>query len=89
MVEKVIFEFRADDEGGCGFDFGPGMDDLLGPSILACCQVMSIPGMSHIGGSRRSRHFRDKARHHMRETLDFFERMYDDLFGGEESGEST
>lgn len=82
MAERVIFEFRADhDEGGCGFEFRHSMDDLFSPSILACCRVMGVSGMPWAEGPRRSRRNRDKVRRHMRETLDFFERMYDDLFG--------
>lgn len=91
MTEKVIFEFRADDdESGWGFECGHGLDDLLGPepSILACCGATGTPGMFHGGGLKRSHHFRDNMRHHMRETLDLFEQMYDDLFGREESNES-
>ena len=89
MAEKVIFEFRADrDEGGCGFHFGSGMDGLFDPSILACCRAAGIPGMPRAGGPKRSRRSRDHGRHHMRETLDFFERMYNDLFSGAASSQS-
>jgi len=90
MAEKVIFEFRADrDERSCGFEFGHDMDDWpFGPSILACCEVIGVAGMPHTGRPRRSRRNRDRVRHPMRETLDFFERMYDDLFGQEEPGDS-
>jgi hypothetical protein len=90
MAEKVIFEFRADrDESSCRFEFGHDMDDWpFGPSIRACCEVISVAGVPHTGMPRRSRRSRDKARHPMRETLDLFERMYDDLFGQEEPGYS-
>lgn len=91
MAEKVIFEFRARrDEDGCGFEVrhGQGHFTVLGPDIGACCRPGGIPGGPRAGGARRSHRRSDKVRSHMRETLDFFERMYEDLFGEEESGGS-
>ena len=91
MADKVIFEFSAgDDEGGCGSEFGHGKGHfaLFGPSIVACCHgtgVLRGPCAGEAGHSRRGR---DKVRRHMRDTLEFFEGIYDDLFGEEESGAS-
>lgn len=94
MAEKVIFEFRATrDKDGCAFEFKHGEDHftLFGPDIWACCPAEGIPGESRVERVKRSRRSRDRVRRRMRETLDLFERMYDDLFGGErldQSGET-
>lgn len=85
MTEKIVFEFRADHkQSGCGSGFGHSICDLFGPSILDCHDMMSVHGMSCGGRSKQSYH-EDRARHHMRDTLDLFERLYKDLFG-EEAG---
>jgi hypothetical protein len=91
MAEKIILEFRADDhEDGCGCGYGHGWDSFLafGPAIMAFCTEMGVPGAPPAERPQQAHGRRDKARHDMRETLDFFERMYDDLFGGEASSES-
>lgn len=84
MAEKVIFEFRGSNGEG-GFEFGimHGMDGCMvdPPPGLACYQSMFFHGMRRSRGSRRANHFRDKTRRRIGETLDFFERMYDDLYG--------
>lgn len=91
MAEKVIFEFHAENgESGYGFGFKQGMDGCMvfAPFDLACCRSMFIPGMPSAGGPRRYHRLRDKTRRRIGETLDFFERMYDDLYGGGGSGEN-
>lgn len=82
MTEKVIFEFRVkhDEEGG-GFEVRHGED--LG--FWACCPPHDIPRPPSARWPKPPHSGRDRVRHHMRETLDFFEQMYDDLFGEEEA----
>ena len=88
MAEKVIFEFHADQvESDCGFGFGHRMNGLFGRSDLDCCRMMGIHGTS-CGEEPEQSDYRDQAHHHMRETLDLFERIYEDLFGREESDTS-
>ena len=93
MAEKVIFEFHAQNngEGACGFEFGHGKRRcrMSGPDVWAWCwreHESRVPGS---GRSERPRHKRGRARQHMRETLDFFEELYDDLFGESAQGESA
>jgi hypothetical protein len=86
MAEKVIFEFRADrDEGKCRFEFGRNMADLFESSIAACCDSMGMSAVFCAGQPKQSQRNSNEARHHMRETLDFLEQMYDDLFGERET----
>ena len=85
MAEKVIFELRVRREkDGYGFEVRHGEDHftLLGLDIGPCCPLGDMPGESN-----RQQRDRDKVRHQMRETLDFFEQMYDDLFGEQVSDE--
>ena len=93
MAEKVIFEFKAQNnaEGGCRFGFGHGTHCFRasGPDVWAWCwggHESRVPGS---GGSARPRHKRGTGRQHVRETLSFFERLYDDLFGENAPGESA
>ncbi len=90
MAEKVIFEFRAEPgEGGCGFSFRHDTDEWLFPaSLWACCQMMGTSERPRAEGKRRSRGPKHKVRRHMRDTLDFYEQLYEDLFGRETSEES-
>ena len=93
MAEKVIFEFRAQNngEGACAFELGHGTHccRVSGPDVWAWCwggHKSRVPGS---GRSAQPRHKRGRARQHMRETLDFFEELYDDFFGDGAPGEST
>ncbi len=89
MAEKVIFEFRAEEgEDGYRFEFrNPDLDCMgLTPFLMSCCQTAPMGGL--FGGRASSKHSRAKARRRMRNTLDFFQKMYDDLYGEDEvSGE--
>ncbi len=92
MAEKVIFEFRVKrDEDGCGFEVrrGEGRLGVFGPDIGACCPPGGFPGMPQPGPPPGFPPGKDRLRNNMRETLDFFERIYDDLFGEEESDENV
>jgi hypothetical protein len=88
MAEKVIFEFRArcdEDSHGVEVRHGHGCFAVFGLDMWPCCPPEGVPRGPHAGRPKGSHPGRDKARHHVRETLDFFERMYDDLFGQGES----
>jgi len=83
MAERVIFEYRAGDPGrkaeqDCCFASGPG----FGPVVWAFCRTMGDAEHPASGRPKRSRRSGDGPRHRMRETLDFLERLYDDLYGG-------
>lgn len=83
MAEKVIFEFRADHkDGSCESGFEDATDGLFDSFVSACCRVTDTDRMSRGARPQRS-YYRDKTRHQMRETLDLFEQMYEDLFGVE------
>lgn len=91
MAEKVIFEFRARREGDdCVYEIRhpeegitvqiPAVKRSAGKTIphpffhgLPC---MMVP--------KRTSRTRKKSRKRMRDTLDFYERIYDELYGGEE-----
>jgi hypothetical protein len=88
MAERVIFEYRAGGRRGKRrFDFEHvGFVTAFHSSIWACCQ----PGEETVQRfqermvrfSRRGRN----ARRRVRKTLEFFERLYDDLYGSDEDG---
>jgi hypothetical protein len=90
MGEKVIFEYRANEsEGGfeIRFNSGSGGCAVFGPTIWGCCTTLDAPRSRGKKQSRHKRQFKEKSRRRMRDTLDFLERMYGDLYGGEESSE--
>jgi hypothetical protein len=80
MAERILFEFRTKrDEDGYRFEFRPGEGELM------VCGPFSWAGWgcrpSTSGWADRAW---ERSRRTMRETLDAFERMYEDLYGGEE-----
>ena len=90
MSEKVIFEFRVkENEGGCSIDFRHGGRHFTvpGPNFSAWCQESDSASVLHHGAPMWSHRKTDKAQNHMRETLDFLEQLYSDLFGDEDSTE--
>lgn len=90
MAEKVIFEYRStQDEDCCAFELGHNFDctPAFGP-VMVYCHADPGHGKRRVARSKRARRRQDDARRDMREGLDFLERMYDDLFGDEGSGES-
>lgn len=90
MPEKIIFEFRVtENEGGCGVEFRSGDKSFTvpGPDFSAWCRDGGSDEVHYHGPPKWSRRRTDEARHHMRETLDFLEQMYGDLFGEEDSTE--
>jgi hypothetical protein len=89
MAEKVIFEFRVtDDEKGRGFCVRHDGDcaEVFAPILVTGCQEGPVPWVDFSPSSRRHHRNKQKARRHTRHTLDFFERVYDDLFRDKESG---
>lgn len=88
MAEKVIFEFRVKQDGErCGFEVRHGGKHFttLGRDFSARCrQGSGASGVHHHGGRTVSELNQDEARRRTRETLDFLEQMYDDLFSEEE-----
>ncbi len=90
MAEKVIFEFRAQRaEEGYQYEVRRGKKrfTVSKPFERECCPPVFVcfgPGIKSQNWSRR---IRDDSRRRMRETLDFFEGLYDDLYGEAESSE--
>lgn len=87
MAEKVIFEVRVkQDEEGCGIEFKHGARHftVFGPDFSAWCRGAGVARAHRAWGPKWSHRDRDEARGHMRETLDFLEQMYDDLFDEED-----
>lgn len=90
MSDKVIFEFRVkENEAGCGVEFSHGDSrfTVSGPGFSAWCQESGSASVLHHCTPKWSHRKTDEARHHMRETLDFLEQLYGDLFGDEDSTE--
>ena len=88
MAEKVIFEFRVkENAAGCGVEFrhGDRSFTVSGTSFPAWCQEGGPVGVHHPGQTMWSHRKADETRHHMRETLDFLEQLYSDLFGEQDS----
>ncbi|MEA3441760.1 MAG: hypothetical protein U9R58_15905 [Chloroflexota bacterium] len=86
MTEKVIFEFRTrQDEKGMRYEIkypadgiavhAPAWKDFY-PSFLPCS--------SSKREIKRACRLRLRSRWQMRKTLDFYERMYEDLYGEEQ-----
>jgi hypothetical protein len=78
MAERILFEFcTLRGEDGCRFEFRPGGGEatVCGPFSWAGCGSWSAGWADRV---------KERSRRTMRETLDTFERMYRDLYGGEE-----
>ncbi len=87
MAERVIFEFRAGEDvplGGFEFRCGERRFKPFGPSMWACCHAAVVPQRSQDAAPKRSQHNRRSASRHLRETLDIFQSIYDDLYGEED-----
>ena len=87
MSEKVIFEVRVkENEDGCSVDFrhGDRRFTVPGPDFPLWCQESCSAGVLHHDAPKWSQRRTDEAQHHMRETLDFLEQLYRDLFGDED-----
>jgi hypothetical protein len=91
MAEKVLFEYRAQDgENGCEFHFGHGTTTPgpFGPFVGICCRGEIHADVPRDEGSKSARRPRERSRRNVRDTLDLLERMFHDLYGGEEANES-
>lgn len=85
MSEKVLFEFKAEEtDDGYTYVFKHDKETFgdAGPSFLK-----RFFGSSSRGPSRRFGKFRRMARRRMRRRLDFFENVYDELYGPEDEDE--
>ena len=85
MAERILFEFCTKrDEDGYRFEFRPGGGEgvVCGPFSWVGCG----PGFGPCGPwwAEWADRAWERSRRKMRETLDSFERMYEDLYGGEE-----
>jgi hypothetical protein len=88
MAERVIFEYRAGGRRGKRrFDFEHGgFVSAFHSSIRACFQPGEETGQRFQEKVVRFSRRRRKARRRVRKTLEFFERLYDDLYGSDEDG---
>lgn len=85
MSEKVIFEFRVEEnEDGYSYVFNHDKEAFgeWGPSFMKRFFPSSTKG-----ASKRLRKFRKIAERRMRHRRDFFEKVYDELYGQEEEEE--
>ncbi len=97
MTERIIFEFRAlEGEQGTRFEFSHADETMAdpGPFIFHCCPGSHFGCGFHVtaagagpgpfpGARSGVRGRRRRRREDMRGTLDFFMRMYRDLYGDE------
>ena len=91
MTEKVIFELRAEpSEEGTRYKVRRGDGDfkILKPSKRGFRPPILFCPVPWVRGPWRSRRLRNKSRRRMRATLDFYEQMYDDLYGEPEEDKS-
>lgn len=85
MSEKVIFEFRVEeDEDGYDYVFKHDKETFgeSGPAFMK--RFLSFSGK---GPGKRVRKFRTLAKRRMRRRLDFFEKVFDELYGQEDDDE--
>jgi hypothetical protein len=80
MKEKVIFEYRSDDEG-LGFQMQCSQEfrEFL-PHSWEFHHPAYTPRVIRKRISKWNQQRKKKLRQHMRETLDFFEDIYTDLY---------
>jgi hypothetical protein len=78
MTEKILFEYRAHEPGENSyfkFKSYPGAWNACGPVFMSCCEWQADSKIT----SQGMKHGK------LDDTLAFFEGMYRDLYGGEES----
>ena len=81
MSEKVLFEFRVE-ETEDGYNYVVNHDkETFGESGPYFLRRFFSPMKK--GSRKRFRKFRKVARRRMRRRLDYFERVYDELYGPE------
>ena len=92
MAEKVIFEFRAEsNEKRIRYKYRRGDGDykVLNPPRRSYHPPMLFCPVPWVRGPWISRRRRDKTRRRMRATLDFYEQMYDELYGESDVDKTT
>ena len=85
MSEKVIFEFRVEEtEDGFNYVFNHDKETFgeAGPAFMK--RFIQSSGE---GPGKRIRKFRKLAKRRMRKRLDFFEKVYGELYGQEDVDE--
>lgn len=90
MVEKVIFQFRArQTDGGTQYEIKHPREGIAVryPSAMGVC-LPFIRWMPSKPARRRARAKKAKSRNHMRRRLDFYEKLYQDMYGGDDYARS-
>ena len=85
MSEKVIFEVRVEEtEDGYNYVFKHDKETFgeSGPDFMK--RFFPVSGL---GPGKKFRKFRKRAKRRMRRRLDFFEKVYDELYGKEDADE--
>ena len=85
MSEKVIFEFRVE-ETEDGFNYVVNHDKETFGEAGPAFMKRFLPFSSH-GPSKRLKKYRKFAKRRMRKRLDFFEKVYGELYGQEDADE--
>ena len=86
MAERVIYEFRArqtDDGVQYEIKHPGGGKAVRYPSVLGICPPF-FRWMPARSARRRARAMKAKSRNHMRRRLDFYEKLYQDMYGGDD-----
>ncbi|OGO18370.1 MAG: hypothetical protein A2Z14_15485 [Chloroflexi bacterium RBG_16_48_8] len=85
MSEKVLFEFRAEEDED-GYTFVVKHDKEAIPAWCPAIKNRSFPSLKE-GAMKRFRKYRTLSKRRMRRRLNFFERMYEELYGPREKSE--